>query len=317
MTELMRRRRALMGAQNDRQWWKTGNVSIATSGSMTVQHDLGTKDVAMIVWPSEDITADGANQIWTFNYFNWINVMPLSFSLDCSSYNSKRDWPLTIERDDPNYCVSVYCAAPPDALPSIYDRMLWEYHTRRSSHSISDNTIGKNNMCKGNYEWVAVDLNKALGKAPYAHGTITNSRSAAISIDHNLGTDAVAFYVFPTSTVTADGGYQRFISGGMNLPGIFANVNIDISAYYTGSGSTTQTGSEYDAKNNIVVCNLTPWPTKADWYGAEGGATKRSTISFSNNSVSMTTGFPFPIGEYEWYAIDLSEIVTALGGRAL
>jgi hypothetical protein len=303
-----------MGVQNDNQWWKTGNVSIATSGNMPVQHDLGTKDVAMIVWPSENLVANSKETDWTFRIFNWTNVIPLSFSLDCSSYNSKRDWPLTIARDDPYYCVSPYCKTPTNVQSDMYNYSFTS-RIRRSSIGITDDSITRGGMCKGTYEWVAVDLNKALAKAPYAHGTITNSSSSTISIVHNLGTDAVAFYVFPTSTLTANGGYQRIFAGGMNLPGIFANVNIDISAYYTGSGPTTQTVSESATRNTIVACNLTPWSTQANWFDAESGQMRRSSVSFSNNSVGLTMNFP--MGEYEWYAIDLSEIVTALGGRAL
>jgi len=311
---MMNRRRALMGAQSrGNTWWKNGTVVLASNGSLTVQHNFGTQDVAIIVWPSDDLTPDSNQRCWNFHFLSWINVMPSSFSLDCSSYNSKRTWPVTIERTDTNYCVGPINTFPTNALTSIYHQTWTNWSVPfRSAYSVSDNSIQHGSICKGTYKWVAVDLNKALANAPYAHGTITKSSNSTISIDHNLGTDAVAFFVFPVSDLTATAGYLRFIAGGMNLPGVFADVDIDISSYYTGSGATIQTASESNGEVVSVASNLTPWSTQANWYAANYGQTKRSTVSFASNSVSLTQSFVK--GDYEWYAIDLSEIVTALGG---
>lgn len=304
---LMERRRALMAANCGKRWYSSGIVTQKNNGLLKIEHNLGTTEIALWVWPEENISFDGHSRCWHDNFINWPSVMPNEMTLDFTSYNSKFSTPSII---DPN---SQYFSVTMHDLSSLTNQTGWAGYRNTNNYNsllrrawtIERNFVTSNyTYSSGTYRWIAIELNIAYNLLPHSTGIVTNASYKKITATHNLGTSQIVFLIFPYNNISATAGYRRYYQAFVNLNDLKPQeIILDFTQYHPSLTTVVVTPSSNASEVQYLA---SPWTTQSAWYGGSGQVSGSiSTITQDENTFITSE---MTQGQYKWIAIDVSSI---------
>lgn len=145
------------------------------------------------------------------------------------------------------------------------------------------------------------------GGVAKAEGTVTLANDANFpTITHNLGTKKVAIVIYPIADVIPHGNYRNWIYECVNYPAILEGTtfNLDYRQYNsTKFPDIVQVDVDED-RFRVANGNVSPATSQSNWYQGTMSSDIQSTVSFTDNSVTITGSFAS--STYKWivYALE-------------
>ena len=153
----------------------------------------------------------------------------------------------------------------------------------------------------------------ALPGLRYAVIDFTVSKTEAKrTFTHNLGTQNIGFFMYPTGTVTPQNYYYVWFAEFIHLPGLLSSAQVLDFSQYNAAKFPEPVTVDLKTDENLRLCNgmCAPYTTQSQWYQGNFKPQEQKGLTFTDNTV--TYGQYIANGSYRAVIVDLSPLAAAL-----